>query len=146
MYFESNKIKVFPCQRRDNNYDRASLLNTEFNLTNMINRLTDVKSFIINGLTLDNFILKNGECNIGGYYFNISNDIENIELEGSSINDKLILEITLENDSSKVPYGDELLGADEGTDNTFYYKGLNLRVAAESENIKNDNTHLILAD
>lgn len=152
MYFKSNNIKIFPCQRRNNNYDRAALLNTEFNLTNMINRLTDVKSFIINGLTLaknnnsETFTLAEGKCNIGGYYFELSDDVSDIDLIGTSNGDKLILEIKLINDSSLVPYGDELSGTDEKTNNIYSYEGLNLKVVSESEDIENDNTHLILAD
>lgn len=139
-YFESNNIKVFPCQRRNNIYDRESLLNTEFNLTNMVNRLTNIKSFIINGLTLNGSTLNHGECNIGGYYFKIPNDIADIGIRGSSTKSKLILKIHLKEDN--VPYGAELDGVDDELD--YLYKGLSLETAPTSTTNSMDT--LILAD
>lgn len=141
-YFDSNNVKVFPCQRRNNNFDRESLLNTELNITNMINRLTDIKSFIINGLTINGSTLNHGECNIGGYYFNIINDIADINLNGTSNSSKLILKIKLETEN--VPYGDELGGMDSSDSPDSLYKGLSLEVAP-TETINDKNT-LILAD
>jgi hypothetical protein len=86
MYFESNKIRVFPSSNRDDKYDRNARLNTEHNLISLVNRLTKFQSFVIKGLSVDNEdnCIYAGSCNIYGYYF----ELDKIDL--SNINNKYI--------------------------------------------------------
>lgn len=139
MYIGSSNIKVFPSQRRDQSKDRESLLFTEFNVVNMINRLTDIKSFVVDEKVIENInygTIGSGGVNIGGYYFKIENPIHNIPT-GSTTENQLIFEISMA--TVNTPYGAELDGEDE--DNN--YKGLNL---VSTSNKTNNSTTLILAD
>lgn len=51
--YSSDNINVFPTSRRGSNIDIQSKFNTEKNITSLVNRLTDIKSFVINGI-IDN--------------------------------------------------------------------------------------------
>lgn len=68
-YADSTNIVVFPTTKRELN-DRKSRLLTEQNLVDIVNRLLDVKSFVItkNFVYTDSF-----EFNIHGYFFKIAN-------------------------------------------------------------------------
>jgi hypothetical protein len=113
-YSTSSNIAVFPTTKRESS-DRSARLLTEQNLVDIVNRLLDVKSFVI---TKDfNF---NGifEFNIYGYFFRISNigDIIN-----GLINLELSNGVTLDSNSAiyanihTFTTGDyeELYGSDE---------------------------------
>lgn len=47
MNLESGKIKIFPTPNRGTDYQPQARLVTEFNLTNIVNRLVDKESFVI---------------------------------------------------------------------------------------------------
>ena len=47
MNLESNKISIFPTPNRGATYQPQARLVTEFNLTNIVNRLVDKESFVI---------------------------------------------------------------------------------------------------
>lgn len=72
---QSNAIKVFPTTKRSDEVDRNARLMSEQNLISIVNRLTGLKSFIINippEITINASsitIPTNSEFNIGGYYF-----------------------------------------------------------------------------
>ena len=48
--FNSNELKIFPTSKRNDRIDRNARLTSEQNLVSMLNRLTDQKSFVIDGL------------------------------------------------------------------------------------------------
>lgn len=81
----SNIVKVYPSSRRSDYYDRNSRLTSEQNLISVVNRLTGIDSFIVDGLEIDvdNQTLKSGSCNIHGYYFKITDSIDLKTLKGS---------------------------------------------------------------
>lgn len=68
-YANSTNIVVFPTTKRELN-DRKSRLLTEQNLVDIVNRLLDVRSFVIT----KNFVYNGSfEFNIHGYFFKIAN-------------------------------------------------------------------------
>lgn len=68
-YADSTNIVVFPTTKRELN-DRKSRLLTEQNLVDIVNRLLDVRSFVIT----KNFVYTESfEFNIYGYFFKIAN-------------------------------------------------------------------------
>lgn len=76
MNFESNKIQVFPTSKRSDAFDRNARLNSEQNLISIVNRLTSLDSFVIDGLAItddtnNNITLSAGTCNIHGYLFKL---------------------------------------------------------------------------
>lgn len=113
----SNNIKVFPSVKRSDEYDLAARLPSEYNLTNIINRLTGKDSFIITGLDVsvenNKPQINVGECNIKGYYFNITSPIM---LNDIGNNTKIYLYIEVEERDSFT----ELKGNDTGTTNSEY--------------------------
>ena len=74
-YYHSNNIKVFPSNRRSDIFDRQARLTTEQNLINIVNRLTGNKSFVIEGLEVQDNKINIGKCNINGYYFELNSQI-----------------------------------------------------------------------
>ena len=120
---ESGNIKVFPSVRRSDESDLDARLPSEYNLTNIVNRLTNTDSFIVEGLTivknLDGAIqLTSGSCNIHGYYFEIKNSII---LNDIGNHDKVYLKI--ETETSAVNSFVELVGNDESNN---VYTGLQI--------------------
>lgn len=113
----SENIKVFPSVKRSDEYDLAARLPSEYNLTNIINRLTGKDSFIITGLDIsiesNNIQINPGECNIKGYYFNITSPIILNDI-GTNTNIYLYIEVE-EKDSFT-----ELKGNDTGENNSEY--------------------------
>ena len=93
-YISSSDIKMYPTARRDDDFDRNARLNTEQNLVSIINRLTNIDSFVIQGLSIENGSLTAGSCNIHGYVFNILNDLS-ITVSGNSSNNMLALQIRI---------------------------------------------------
>lgn len=69
MNIKSNNINVFPASNRPDGIDINSRYFAEINVLNLINRLTDKPSFVINSSYENN----NFQFNIGGYWFNIIN-------------------------------------------------------------------------
>ena len=65
-YIESSNIVVFPCANRSEDYNLQSRVMSEYNMTNIINQLTERDSFVISD-TVDTGIPF--EFNIHGYYF-----------------------------------------------------------------------------
>lgn len=94
-YIQSTGINVFPTTKRDqaSSGDTYSQYFTEYNITNVINRLINTDAFVItnqnstniNGQNLGSYA--NLEFNIGGYYFNIKNENLKEIVEGSGISD-----------------------------------------------------------
>ena len=62
----SDKIFVFPCVSRDNDYDLKAKIMSEENITNLIKSITDNTSYVIND------DLNNLEFIIDGYYFKLT--------------------------------------------------------------------------
>lgn len=121
MNIKSDKIRVYPTSKRSDEHDRQGRINTEKNLINIINRLTGQKSFIIDGLTINNSTDKitAGQCNIGGYLIEITDDIDISGFNGSK--NTLYFKIT----KTTTDGFEELVGIDdEGTGN---YTGLEVK-------------------
>lgn len=93
-YFQSSQIKVFPTTKRNDIYDRNARLPTEYNLTNIINRLTSRDSFIIDGLSILSNQLQVGSFNIHGYYFELKSPY-NLSTFNPSENQLLCLGLAL---------------------------------------------------
>ena len=66
-YIESENIKMYPTSHRDVNKDKFANLSTEFNISNLINRLVDKDSFVVKWANSDNIIT----FNIHGYWFEV---------------------------------------------------------------------------
>ena len=80
-YINSNAINVFPCANRGKAYNLQSRLTSEYNLTNIINQLIDVDSFVIT--TQINSDQKALSFNIHGYYFNVADYTSITNLDAS---------------------------------------------------------------
>lgn len=75
-YLNSNQLKVFPVTNKPS--EPQSRLTTEYNITNLINRLLDKKSFVITDNTaLDTDPL---EFTINGYYISINSKSDILDL------------------------------------------------------------------
>jgi hypothetical protein len=114
----SNDIKVYPTSFRNDEFDRQSRINSEYNITSLVNRLTGRDAFVISGLDEidEDGYLSKGELNISGYYFNILNPISISDLINSPTNkDVLRFKIVLETNSvdaiSNLSF-EELVGLD----------------------------------
>lgn len=91
MLIPSNKIKVYPTSRRNDKIDSTAKLNTEENIVGLTNRLTNGKSYILNGLNVvefeDNGTTKlkitAGECVISGYKFSLKEQVIDKNYNGS---------------------------------------------------------------
>lgn len=68
MNLESGKIKIFPTPNRGTDYQPQARLVTEFNLTNIVNRLVDKESFVISYDNTPAGIENNIIFNIYGYW------------------------------------------------------------------------------
>lgn len=136
---ESNNIKVFPATHRSDRYDRAARLTTEKNLTSIINRLTDIDSFIISGLTISNnsgnIILSSGSCNIGGYYVEI---LSNVKLTLNSNSKYIYLRLLIGDSATDYSYlvGDDAEDPDPKHANRYVYNGVQV---IDSDQPKSDN-------
>lgn len=80
MNYNSNMIKVYPTSLRDLEVDYESRFNTEKNITSMVNRLSSIKSFVVDGI-IDNNPLEEtptvqpGIININGYIFYLNSSL-----------------------------------------------------------------------
>lgn len=126
-YIKSKNINIYPASARSNSIDR---LNIEHNMINIVNRLTDIDSFIISGLDVqisDNKIkIKPGACNIHGYYVSIKNENNNpydtgIAAEAGVVQLKLTFNTTPILDTAAIQLN--------GTDAAGEYTGLSIDVA-----------------
>ena len=71
-FLQSNKIKVFPCSNRNPEKDSTSRLMTEYNISSLINRFVDQKSFVVYSEEAKGTDFHFGlDFNINGYYFRI---------------------------------------------------------------------------
>lgn len=126
IYINSYNIKVYPSAKREDGCDRNAKLTTEQNLVNIINRLTSLDAFIINGLNItDNttnssgITISSGSCNIHGYYFNISEDIN---IDSNSLGDDnqyIYFGIGLKTSNSF----EELIAIDDSNDSSLLDSG-----------------------
>lgn len=120
---QSDKIKIFPGTHRSDAIDRAARLTTEKNLTNIINRLTDIKSFIISAGALDVSIdgtelTISGSYNVGGYYIELKECLINV-----GANTHVWLKLTLDDTASDYSYAKV---ADTVNNSTSYIEGIEL--------------------
>lgn len=125
----SNEIKVFPTTRRSDEVDRNARLMSEQNLISIVNRLTGLKSFIINMSSIDIktnsvTIPINSEFNIGGYYFKFTAD-QIIAIDNS------IKEIGLQINTATVDNFTEL----QGNDLNGKYSGLIIDTSDTFKNV-----------
>ena len=158
---KSSQVKMFPCQSRDDYWDRQSKMANEQNLISIVNRVVGRESFIVSGLGIDNSgntqHLMPGICNIGGYLFNIH---DYIQLDGArSTGDKLYLSIKIQHsevaESSPHPYvklhrllpysiGNATL--DTSTDNDSSFLGVAITTSAEIDLESKEHVHLLIAE
>lgn len=127
-YISSSDIKMYPTARRDDDFDRNARLNTEQNLVSIINRLTNIDSFVIQGLSIENGSLTAGSCNIHGYVFNILNDLS-ITVSGSSSNNMLALQIRIKKQGDVeelIAFDTQDINSDGSLDVSQTFKGLQI--------------------
>lgn len=121
--FDSNIIKIYPAANRS---EASGRLNIEQNIVNIVNRLTDTNSFIINGLNItvvDNkYELSAGECNINGYFVKILNKCK---LDETVADNKVIcLDLYVENKLIDTNYTVQQCSGTDSADNTPKYSGV----------------------
>lgn len=148
--FKSSDIKIYPAANRD---DFLGRLNLEYNITNLINRLTDEQSFIINGLGViyghntdndsDEITIKPGECNIGGYFIKLLNGYTQVYDDGIQSGKSYMVELRLQYSKDKEINNikiSELVGNDTSVtlnDETInYYDGLSVEINELTDNSK----------
>lgn len=125
MNFNSSNIKVYPAANRD---FISGKLNLEYNITNLVNRLTDTPCFIISGLDVlynnNQLTIKAGECNIGGYFIKILADQVFAHTLSTTADSFVKLSISVNNKNIESSYSIyELNGNDTTT-----YSGVQLTV------------------
>lgn len=144
-YIKSENINIYPASARSNSIDR---LNIEHNMINIVNRLTDIDSFIISGLDVqisnNKIMIMPGACNIHGYYVSIKNKNNDpydtgIAVKAGVVQLKLTFNTTVILDTAAIQLS--------GTDDSGEYTGLSIDVANTS-NIDiapttNDNTWIL---
>lgn len=141
--FKSNSVSVFPTTGRNIKIDPQAMFNTEKNLTSIVNRLTNQKSFIVEGtIKIEDNVPKvySGVVNIAGYLFKLSSDSYSTT-DGStpSSNSYLIMSIDLEN----VDGYERLVGKDSSDDpDTSTYTGIQLKYVKSTPTVGN---YLVLA-
>ena len=77
--YNSTDIKMYPCAERLDSADRNAKLFTERNITSIVNRLTSVPCFVIDGVSITHAGSKiqvgAGKVNIFGYLFDLQQPI-----------------------------------------------------------------------
>lgn len=126
----SSDIRVYPSSKRVG-IDPGAKFTTEYNLTNLINRLTNRQAFVItDAVLLDSSNgITNFEFNILGYYF-LVNLPKTLLSEANSVNKYLNASITI----TQNHYGDnatfynwwQLEGQDETINTSKQFRGLQL--------------------
>lgn len=91
---DSNKVKIFPTPNRGVGYQPQARLVTEFNLTNIVNRLVDKDSFVISYDNTPNAVENKITFNIHGYWIEA-----NLKDSGLSITGNLYAGITTKDNS-----------------------------------------------
>ena len=95
-YLTSSEVNVFPSTRRIYNQDFSSKLMTELAISRLINDLMSTEGFVISSSPSENF-----EVNIHGYYFQIDDATDIIDLFSSdSTVSKIYASIVIENSSA----------------------------------------------
>ena len=129
MNIPSTSINVYPTSKRDDNYDRNARVNSEYNITHLVNRLTNRDAFAITEIPIstNQGVISLGPCqfSIKGYFFEITDSID-ITSVGFPINTDSILyaviklkENTVDIHNSNISFL-EL----EGVDKNEFYTGL----------------------
>lgn len=127
-YLESNNIMVFPSTTREASIASNGQYLTEYNLTNIINRLTDRAAFVISN-SFNSSSNQDFEFNIYGYYFSIPQTALN-DLIKENIGTYVIASIKIYLESNHMI---TILGTD--TDNS--YEGLNIEFVSTLSDVKN---------
>ena len=143
-YFQSSQIKVFPTTKRNDIYDRSARLPTEYNLTNIINRLTSRDSFIIDGLSILSNQLQTGSFNIHGYYFELKSPY-NLSTFNPSENQLLCLNLTLKESNVSGSTFIEIISGDQNQSSQSSnsdYEGLTIEVITKEDNQEDPYTTL----
>lgn len=152
MYINSNNIVVYPNLKRNNNNIETSSIISEQGITSLINRLTENKSYVINGLQLsgDGTTLSLGSCNVCGYKFTISENQTVTPLENSKY---LYLKMNCAEEISKNNISPlSLKGFDVLTKEKEYkidnlqYSGLDIVFTNSILNDKNNAKYLLIAE
>ena len=137
MNLNSTALKVFPSSLRNDEFDRDARLNTEYNITNLINRLTARDAFIISGFDkVESNSLNGGQLNVLGYYFNVEQAIDLSSFNPGN-NSILFFKITLKpmtatDQSIKFL---QLDGRDTSTGTNSKYTGLSIDIDNGSSDI-----------
>ena len=122
MNFNSDNIKVFPANRRNDAEDPMARFPTEKNITSLTNLV--FKPFIANGLEIKysngSHIITAGTCVINGYVFTLLNNTEITDT--IKVNNKAYLTINL--DSNISPFIE--LKGDVTANSKSTYQGLTL--------------------
>ncbi|WP_300924695.1 hypothetical protein [uncultured Clostridium sp.] len=139
MYIPSSDIKIYPSSKRSDYYDRNARLSSEHNLVNVVNRLTSIQAFIIEGLNIelgedDKRYIRPGSCNIHGYYFNILNSID-LSIFNSEYNNYLYFGITLKTTTVNGADGKALMFYNElvASDFNFINSNNDIKIISNSE-------------
>ena len=158
---KSSQVKMFPCQDRDDYWDRQSKMANEQNLISIVNRVVGRESFIVSGLGIENSgstqQLMPGVCNIGGYLFNIH---DYIKLDrAQSAGDRLYLSIKIQHSAIAestphpyvkldrlLPYTRDNASLDTSTDADSSFLGVVITTSLEVDLESSDYIHLLIAE
>ena len=152
MYINSNNIVVYPTLKRNNNNIETSSIISEQGITSLINRLTENKSYVIDGLIFPgkDSSLSAGSCNICGYKFTISENQTLTVLENSKY---LYLKMNCTETTSKNNISplslkgfDVLTKEKEYNTNNLQYSGLDIIFTNSILNDKNNAKYLLIAE
>lgn len=150
MYINSNNIVVYPTLKRNNNNIETSSIISEQGITSLINRLTENKSYVIDGLKYDGTTLSPGSCNICGYKFTIITNQTLTPLENSKylyLKMNCAEEISKNNISPLSLKGFDLLTKEkEYNTNNLQYSGLDIIFTNSTLNDKNNAKYLLIAE
>lgn len=128
MNYNSDKINVYPTSLRNLDVDYESRFNTEKNITSMVNRLSSIKSFVIDGIIDNNPLaqtptIKSGIININGYIFYLDSELS--LTKSPTKDDYLAFKITVKTNEEGAYKFTQLDGVDSnGKEGT--YSGLEL--------------------
>lgn len=139
VYFESDEIIMYPVANRDATNFRDSRVSTEHNIVAMLNKAIS-RSYIVDGLTIENGVLQSGSAVIGGYIVDILGTT-GITLSPEN-NAYLCLSIEVDTSQGR----GEVVAMDGNTslDSTNYYYGLRLINITQSflDSLSNDLSYI----
>lgn len=123
MNYNSDMIKVYPTSLRASKADYESRFNTEKNITSMVNRLSSIKSFVIDGIIDNNPLeetptVQTGIININGYIFYLNSTLS--LTKAPSKDDYLAFKITIKNNEEGAYKFTQLDGVDSDEDKGTY--------------------------